>query len=144
VNLLVKGPHPDPAEEREVFHWYEMCDAVQAETYLIDGTAVSNFVLPLYFTGDEELGARNDFLGKAHQGATLRSFSVNPGGYVGFYDPESQGHDTFSRKSDQRAEKRMQIKFALKQSRRAIRYQTTSPAIRAATRPRPRRAGKQR
>src|SRR5262245_35220613 len=27
VNLLVAGPHPaDPA--REVFHWYEMCDAV--------------------------------------------------------------------------------------------------------------------
>lgn len=28
VNLLVKGPHPsDPT--REVFHWYEACDAVQ-------------------------------------------------------------------------------------------------------------------
>src|SRR5262245_19903218 len=28
VNLLVVGPHPkDPT--RDVFHWYEMCDAVQ-------------------------------------------------------------------------------------------------------------------
>ncbi|MBI3781042.1 MAG: hypothetical protein HY278_08315, partial [candidate division NC10 bacterium] len=50
VNLLVQGPHPlDP--KKYVFHWYEMCDAVQAETYRIDGVEVSNFLLPLYFTG---------------------------------------------------------------------------------------------
>jgi hypothetical protein len=31
ANLLVVGPHPaDP--KKEVFHWYEMCDAVQDET----------------------------------------------------------------------------------------------------------------
>jgi hypothetical protein len=29
VNLLVMGPHPNPKEgSREVFHWYEMSDAV--------------------------------------------------------------------------------------------------------------------
>ena len=45
VNLLVMGPHPNPREGgREVFHWYEMSDAVQAETYEIDGIHVSNFV----------------------------------------------------------------------------------------------------
>ena len=32
VNRLIMGPHPDPAQKgRMVFHWYEMCDAVQAE-----------------------------------------------------------------------------------------------------------------
>src|SRR5690606_16507092 len=37
-NLYCKGPHPDPAEGgREVLHWFEVCDAVQAESYLIDG-----------------------------------------------------------------------------------------------------------
>src|SRR5262245_41509641 len=37
VNLLAMGPHPNPAENaRIVFHWLEMCDAVQAETYNID------------------------------------------------------------------------------------------------------------
>ena len=41
-----------------------MCDAVQAESYTIDEVEVSNFVLPLYFTGGEELGG-NDFLGRA-------------------------------------------------------------------------------
>ena len=54
VNLLVMGPHPaDP--DKTVFHWYEMCDAVQDETYEIDDVEVSNFVLPLYFTGGEEM-----------------------------------------------------------------------------------------
>jgi hypothetical protein len=61
VNLLVAGPHPSNSKQ-DVFHWYEMCNAVQAETYEIDGVAVANFVLPLYFTSSEELGGRNDFL----------------------------------------------------------------------------------
>ncbi|MCP9438575.1 MAG: hypothetical protein NHB36_01665 [Nitrospira sp.] len=65
VNLLVQGPHPSNGK-RTVFHWYEMCDAVQAETDEIDGVKVSNFLLPLYFTGQEEKGGRNDFLGRSH------------------------------------------------------------------------------
>jgi hypothetical protein len=66
-----------------------MRDAVQAETYKIDGVEVSNFLLPLYFTGSEEVGGRNDFLGNSHKGKTLQSFGVNPGGYIGFFDPKS-------------------------------------------------------
>src|SRR4051794_3604353 len=43
ANLLVQGPHPvRPAEM--AFYWYEMCDAVQDESYQIDGITVSNFV----------------------------------------------------------------------------------------------------
>jgi len=68
VNRLIMGPHPDPAQKgRMVFHWYEMCDAVQAERYEINGVPVSNFVWPLYFTVDSEQGGHNDFL------ATVRS-----------------------------------------------------------------------
>src|SRR5215471_1139713 len=52
INLLVMGPHPKHPG-RDVFHWYEMCDAVQDESYEIDGVQVSNFVLPLYFTGGD-------------------------------------------------------------------------------------------
>ena len=48
-------------------------------------------VLPLYFTIGEEAGARNDFIGTA-----LPSFGVNPGGYVGFFDPLTQDMDTWS------------------------------------------------
>ena len=94
-NLLVQGPHPDDPN-REVFHWFEMCDAVQAQTYAIDGISVSNFLLPLYFTPGEQEGGRNDFLSARNdQGDTLLSFGVNPGGYIGFYDPESERHENY-------------------------------------------------
>lgn len=132
VNLLVKGPHPD--ENREVFHWYEMCDAVQTETYLLEGIAVSNFVLPLYFTGGEELGGRNDFLGRSYDGKTLRSFGVNPGGYVGFFDPEIGDHSTFSLEGDALARRRLKIKLRLGQGRRATRYQQAPSCLKTAKR----------
>jgi len=132
TNLLVIGPHPDPAEDREVFHWFEMCDAVQAETYEIDGIKVSNFLLPLYFTGTRETdepGARNDYLGRAYKGQTLRSFGINPGGYIGFFDPELGKHDTYSLRGDAMAKERYEVKLQGKEARRSIRY--SSPDVRA-------------
>ena len=121
VNLLVQGPHPaDPT--RDVFHWYEACDAVQNETYKIDGIDVSNFVLPLYFTSGDEIGGRNDFLGRRYNGQTLRSFRINPGGYVGFYDPQTGQHETFSMKGDAVAARRAEIKALAKEARRAVRH----------------------
>ncbi|MEE8584891.1 MAG: S8/S53 family peptidase, partial [Acidobacteriota bacterium] len=123
VNLLVKGPHPqDP--NREVFHWYELCDAVQRERYQIDGVWVCNFLLPLYFTGSEEEGGRNDFLSTCNpDGSHLPSFGVNPGGYIGFYDPLLQGHSTYCPPGDSAADKRLEIKWTAKLTRRALRYQ---------------------
>jgi hypothetical protein len=121
VNLLVAGPHPgDP--KVEVFHWYEMCDAVQDETYKVDGVAVSNFVLPLYFTQSAETGGRNDFLGRLTKGKALQSFGINPGGYVGFYNPKTREHETFSLKGDRRARERQKIKSRAQLTRRAVRY----------------------
>ncbi len=124
VNLLVAGPHPDSRKKHDVFHWYEMCDAVQSETYEIDHVKVSNFVLPLYFTGGDEFDGRNDFLGTINKDKSkLKSFGVNPGGYVGFFDPELGDHDTYSRDHDAVAHKRIEIKKKVKGTRRAIRYQ---------------------
>lgn len=121
VNRLAAGPHPgDP--DRWVLHWYEMCDAVQDERYEIDGVAVSNFVLPLYFTPGEQTGGRNDFLGSQHDGATLLSFGVNPGGYVGFLDPANGEHQTWSNPGDAKAELRRQVKSPLAGTRRSLRY----------------------
>jgi hypothetical protein len=122
VNLLVQGPHPSHPD-KAVFHWYEMCDAVQAETYTVDGVEVSNFILPLYFTGSEEGGSRNDFLGRAHGGKTLRSFGINPGGYIGFFNPETGEHETVSLHGDSEARRRLTIKSKYKGARRGIRYQ---------------------
>jgi hypothetical protein len=123
TNLLVMGPHP--AENRDVFHWYEMCDAVQAETYAIDGVKVSNFLLPLYFTGTRELdevGARNDFLTHARGDRTLQSFGINPGGYIGFFDPETRKHETYAIRGDKEAEKRLRVKAQAGIARRSVRY----------------------
>ena len=121
VNLLVMGPHPG-GPKRDVFHWYEMCDAVQAETYEIDGVGVSNFLLPLYFTGSEEKGGRNDFLGRSYNGKTLKSFGVNPGGYVGFFDPQVGDMDTFAMRDDAVAAQRLALKSQAKAARRSVRY----------------------
>jgi hypothetical protein len=124
ANLLVMGPHPNPAENnRNVFHWYEMCDAVQAQSYKIDDIEVSNFVLPLYFTGTDEFEGRNDFLGRITKGKSLTSFGISPGGYVGFFDPQKNDMDTYSIKGDAVAKKRMEVKKKAEGARRALRYQ---------------------
>jgi len=123
VNRLVMGPHPEAPDGRLVFHWYEMCDAVQDEQYEIDHVPVSNFVLPLYFTVDSEPGSRNDFLGTVRpDGTRLPSFGINPGGYVGFYDPTIGKHDTSF--ADARAETRAAVKSKAGFARRGIRYKT--------------------
>lgn len=119
TNLLVIGPHPDPSEKnRTVFHWYEVCDAVQSEYYHIDDVAVSNFLLPLYFTGESESCGRNDFLGTVHKGSTIASFSVNPGGYIGFFDPIDGKDVTYA--VDAQAEGRLKAKSAAKETRRPL------------------------
>ena len=127
ANRLVIGPHPAEAE-RDVLHWYEMCDAVQAETYEIDGIAVSNFVLPLYFTVEAEAEGRNDYLGRLHDGHTLGSFAINPGGYVGFFDPQTGKHETYSTRNDGEAARRLEAKQQAGEARRVIRYQKFTPA----------------
>jgi hypothetical protein len=125
VNLLVAGPHPgDPGAE--VFHWYEMCDAVQDETYRVDGIEVSNFLLPLYFTATAEEGGRNDFLGRRHDGQVLPSFGINPGGYIGFYNPATRKHETFALEGDQRARQRQRVKSRAQLARRSTRHQRGS------------------
>ena len=110
MNLLVQGPHPT-RPGRQVFHWFEMCDAVQDENYRIDGVRVSNFVLPPYFTSSRERGGRNDFLGTKVKGNTLRSFGVNPGGYINFFDPVKKKNDDFE--LDDRGRRRRRIKQTL-------------------------------
>jgi hypothetical protein len=124
ANLLVQGPHPR-FPKRKVFHWFEMCDAVQDERYTIDGVAVSNFVLPLYFTASTEHGGRNDFLGARSHGKTLRSFHVNPGGYIGFFDPRTGKDENFDEAEDARAAARLRVKKRLKAGRGNLRKART-------------------
>ena len=115
-NLLVRGPHPGD-KRRVVFHWFEMCDAVQGEYYEIAGVQLSNFILPAYFTRGEQPGSRNDFLARAYEGRVLQSFGINPGGYLGFYDPEKKTDTTFAHKDDVQAKAVLARKDAAKLGR---------------------------
>ncbi|MDR7008818.1 alkaline phosphatase family protein [Paraburkholderia strydomiana] len=102
-NLLVQGP--DPADtNRTVYHFFEMCDAVQAQSYVIDGVTVSDFVLPHYFTPEEEAGLRNDFCA-----TDLKSFGVSSGGYIGFFDPEKGDYRQYFA-HDELAQRRLNAK----------------------------------
>jgi hypothetical protein len=116
ANRLVAGPHPE-YPNLQVFYWYEMCDAVQDDSYEIDGVEVSNFLLPLYFTKHEERGSRNDFLGRL---PALQSFGVSPGGYIGFSSPWTGVNDTYA--PDRLGRARARIKEQAGPASRIVRY----------------------
>ncbi len=80
ANCFVPGPDPRGGNNT-VLHSYEVCDAVERTTYLIDGVRVSNFVTPQYFADGDGAGTRNDFLG-----TNLESFGALPGCHLGFFD----------------------------------------------------------
>ena len=119
-NLLVQGPDPTN-HSRLVFHQFELCDAVCAEAYQIEGVFVQNFLLPGWFSRNVVEGARNDFRGRKEPGASLAPFAIAPGGYLMFWDdakPEGKKwtpyHDT---RDDGTAERKVKAKLAAKTSR---------------------------
>ena len=115
-NLLVQGN--DPLDRRRrVFHLFEMCDAVQAESYSIEGVALSNFVLPSYFSLGEQPGRRNDFLGRSYKGKTLESFGMNPGGYLNILDPKAGNWEQPVYGDDKEAQRRKKLKSQVKAGR---------------------------
>ncbi len=127
ANLLVMGPHPK--QRRMVFHWFEMCDAVQTQHYEIDGVELSNFVLPLYFTGTrkiDEKGARNNFLG-----TPLASFGITAGGYIGFYDPRTHKQPTVFGPDEEVGKRRSAVKARARKTRRAARYSSFARRLKA-------------
>jgi serine protease len=127
VNLMCKGPHPDPTKSYEVFHWFEMSDAVQAESYLIDGIAVSNFLLPTYFTASDARDERNDFLSRRSGGPSLPAFGVKPGGYIGYFDPVVGGDHQYLPAGDAEAERRAEVRRVMEGVRRRDRRTLARP-----------------
>jgi hypothetical protein len=62
---------------------YEVSDAVEADTYLIDGVAMSNFCLPLYFEPSKNLhGVKLDYMG-----LIKTPYEIRDGGYGQWFDP---------------------------------------------------------
>lgn len=90
VNVLVPGPDPRPGgENNTVLHAYEVCDAVERTSYLIDDIRVSNFITQQWFFPDDAPGTRNDFLGVG-----VPSFDATPGSHLAILDLNT-GWDTF-------------------------------------------------
>lgn len=121
ANRYAIGTHP--TEDRNVFYWYEACDAVQAEKYLVDKVWVSNFVLPLYFTPVDEVGSLSkiDFMrvtGK--KSGSLSSLWLTSGGYAGYYDPVTGTDDTVF--ADKLSRERHEIRKGAGKARRAAKY----------------------
>lgn len=54
----------------------ELCDAVEGDTYAINGLNVSNFVYPAFFDPNAQKGEKLDYLGKLSA-----PFTMTPGGY---------------------------------------------------------------
>ena len=122
-NLMVQGPHP-LERRRQVFHQFELCDAVSGESYEIDGVNVQNFLLPGWFDRHIIKGARNDFLGRVTPGASLKPFTIAPGGYVQFFDdtlPPGKKWAAHYDTRDDMARRRLAAKKAAKLSRLARR-----------------------
>lgn len=126
-NLLVHGNHPFDRRKR-VLHLFEMCDAVQAESYTIDGVAVSNFVLPSYFSLGEQPGRRNDFLGTVHGGKTLQSFAMNPGAYLNILDLTTGKWSQPEFEGDVQARQRKKFKAQVKAGRGYRRMHPATPS----------------
>jgi hypothetical protein len=80
LNTLHAGPHPNA--KRQVFYYREVCDPVQGQIYTVDGIAVSNFVLPAYYTPGLHRSSTTNFLG-----TPLRAFGWIGDGSVAFWDP---------------------------------------------------------
>lgn len=90
VNVLVPGPDPRPGgDDNTVLHAYEVCDAVERTSYLIDDVRVSNFITQQWFFPDDAPGTRNDFLGVG-----VPSFNATPNSHLAFFDFE-EGWVTF-------------------------------------------------
>lgn len=69
VNLWADGPDG-------YAYALELCDAVEGDSYAIDGISVSNFVTPAFFDPLAEPGSRLDYLGKLGL-----PFTMTAGGY---------------------------------------------------------------
>jgi hypothetical protein len=81
-NRFIGGPSANPvAASRAVYYLVEVCDPCESVTYTIDGTRVSNFVLPAFY--DRVPREPLDLLGRI-----VTPLQILPGGYLSWYDPE--------------------------------------------------------
>jgi hypothetical protein len=99
----------------------ECCDAVEQDSYTIDGVALSNFVLPGWYTGKGKF----DFLGKLSAPMT-----VDAGGYCQFLDPAAGWQQVTSSLAPPRAYRMRALNERRSRSaRRAAKWLATRAAV---------------
>jgi hypothetical protein len=76
----------DVVQVNNLLYAKEVADAVEAQTYEINGVAMTNFCTPLWFQPDAPPGAKYDFLGKL-----TAPLQLAPGGYIGVLDLNNPG-----------------------------------------------------
>lgn len=76
----------------------ELCDAVETDTYLIDGVEVSNFVLPHYFAPPRSGSPKYDFMEKC-----VRPYEIRPGGYGQYIGPDGAWKQVYPEGAQRRA-----------------------------------------
>ena len=79
VNKTVTVELADTHKTRQ--YMYENCDAVEALSYKIGNTVVSNFVTPQWFIPSSLTGTQFDYLNKVSS-----AFQLLQGGYIGYND----------------------------------------------------------
>jgi hypothetical protein len=89
-NYYAIGRHPLDGRKKCAV-WLEACDAVQCQTYEIDGVEVSDFLYPHYFTPFDESNSQNNHCGDR----PVDSFGVTEGGYFGYFDFDKKRECTF-------------------------------------------------
>jgi hypothetical protein len=102
------------------FWAYEVCDAVEALSYAIDGIKVSNFCLPPFFEPVKNLkGLKLDWMG-----VCKKPLEILPGGYGQWFDPTKGWQMVQNAQKPPRAY-RLEIK-----GRAARRRETYPPTVR--------------
>lgn len=77
---------------------YEACDPVEGDSYLIDGTAVSDFVTPAWYgKGNHDGSTRTRWCETA---GTLKPFELAPGGYYVKRLPDGSEEQVFGERAN--------------------------------------------
>lgn len=91
VQMLAAGP-------KGMIYAYETADAVQGDTYLIDGVPVSNFVYPAWFESFRKFkSTKFDYLNKC-----TRPFQIRSGGYMPVFHPRKGWTQIFANKATEK------------------------------------------
>ncbi len=111
ANLIVQGAD-------NTLYAFEVCDAVEEETFQIDGHDVSSFVYPAWFAAAGgsryvDAGGRLDKLGH-----TMNAFQILPRGYMPIYkDGWTQTFGSIEKQADYANEDRRERRFERRRKR---------------------------